>query len=106
MRSRMAMRRRTTMMTKKRERRMLERRLTLYAAPAALVLGLVFATLHDNSLARTPPMGWNSWNHFGCDVSAQLIRETADAMVASGMKDAGYRYVVIDDCWQVARDAK
>jgi alpha-galactosidase len=58
----------------------------------------------DNKLARTPPMGWNSWNHFGCDVSAQLIKETADAMVASGMRDAGYHYVVIDDCWQVARD--
>ncbi len=51
-------------------------------------------------------MGWNSWNHFGCDVSAQLIRETADAMVASGLRDAGYQYVVIDDCWQVARDAR
>ncbi len=59
----------------------------------------------DNGLVRTPPMGWNSWNHFGCDVSAQLIRETADAMVSSGMRDAGYRYVVIDDCWQVAREA-
>jgi len=58
----------------------------------------------DNGLARTPPMGWNSWNHFGCDVSAQLIKETADAIVASGMRDAGYHYVVIDDCWQVARD--
>jgi alpha-galactosidase len=57
------------------------------------------------NLARTPPMGWNSWNHFGCDVSSELIRQTADAMVASGMRDAGYRYVVIDDCWQVARAA-
>jgi len=55
-------------------------------------------------LARTPPMGWNSWNKFGCNVSDSLIREVADAMVASGMKDAGYHYVVIDDCWQVARD--
>jgi alpha-galactosidase len=55
-------------------------------------------------LARTPPMGWNSWNKFGCNVSEQLIRETADAIVASGMKDAGYQYVVIDDCWQVSRD--
>lgn len=55
-------------------------------------------------LALTPPMGWNSWNHFGCNVSEQLIRETADAMVSSGMRDAGYQYVVIDDCWQVARD--
>src|SRR5438876_8025041 len=58
-----------------------------------------------NGLARTPPMGWNSWNHFGCNVSEQLIKETADAIVASGMRDAGYRYVVIDDCWEVARDA-
>ena len=57
----------------------------------------------DNGLARTPPMGWNSWNHFGCDVSSRLIRETADALVATGMRDAGYQYVVIDDCWQVAR---
>jgi len=59
----------------------------------------------DNRLARTPPMGWNSWNHFGCDVSAQLIKETADALAKSGMRDAGYQYLVIDDCWQVARDA-
>ncbi|MFH1574520.1 MAG: alpha-galactosidase, partial [Acidobacteriota bacterium] len=56
-------------------------------------------------LAATPPMGWNSWNKFGCNVSEELIRETADAMVASGMKDAGYQHVVIDDCWQVSRDA-
>ncbi|MFA7564925.1 MAG: glycoside hydrolase family 27 protein, partial [Candidatus Neomarinimicrobiota bacterium] len=51
------------------------------------------------------PMGWNSWNRFGCDVNEQLIRETADAMVSSGMKAAGYQYVVIDDCWQGERDA-
>src|SRR5919204_2104111 len=57
-----------------------------------------------NMLARTPPMGWNSWNHFGCNVSAELIRGVADAMATNGMRDAGYRYVVIDDCWQVARD--
>ncbi|HEX2602090.1 MAG TPA: glycoside hydrolase family 27 protein [Gemmatimonadaceae bacterium] len=56
-------------------------------------------------VALTPPMGWNSWNHFACNVSEELIRETADAMVTSGMRDAGYRYVVIDDCWQVSRDA-
>jgi alpha-galactosidase len=55
-------------------------------------------------LALTPPMGWNSWNKFGCDVSEKLIKEIADAIVSSGMKDAGYEYVVIDDCWQVDRD--
>ena len=56
-------------------------------------------------LALTPPMGWNSWNKFACNVSEELIRETADALVASGMKDAGYEYIVIDDCWQVSRDS-
>jgi alpha-galactosidase len=55
-------------------------------------------------LAMTPPMGWNSWNNFGCNVDEKLIRETADAMVSSGMQDAGYQYVNIDDCWHGARD--
>jgi alpha-galactosidase len=57
------------------------------------------------SLAPTPPMGWNSWNKFGCNVSDKLIREMADAMVNTGMQAAGYQYVNIDDCWQVSRDA-
>jgi len=70
-----------------------------------LALGAAPAFALDNGLAKTPPMGWNSWNKFACNVSDKLIRETADAMVSSGMKDAGYRYVVIDDCWQVKRDA-
>ena len=60
----------------------------------------------DNGLARTPPMGWNSWNKFACNVSEDLIKQAADAVVSSGMKDAGYQYVVIDDCWQVSRDAQ
>ena len=60
----------------------------------------------DNGLARTPPMGWNSWNKFACNVSENLIRDAADAIVSTGMKDAGYQYVVIDDCWQVSRDAE
>ena len=58
----------------------------------------------SSKLAQTPPMGWNSWNKFACHVNEQLIRETADAMVSSGMKAAGYQYVNIDDCWQVSRD--
>ncbi|HJP94914.1 MAG TPA: alpha-galactosidase [Pyrinomonadaceae bacterium] len=61
---------------------------------------------HDNGLAKTPPMGWNSWNKFGCNVSEKLIKEMADAMVTSGMRDAGYVYLVIDDCWQIERDAQ
>ncbi len=55
-------------------------------------------------LAKTPPMGWNSWNKFGCNINENLIKEIADAMVKNGMKDAGYEYIVIDDCWQIARD--
>jgi alpha-galactosidase len=62
------------------------------AAPAAI-------------LAAVPPMGFNTWNKFGCNVDETLIRETADAMVETGMRDAGYKYLVIDDCWQVERDA-
>jgi alpha-galactosidase len=50
--------------------------------------------------APTPPMGWNSWNRFGCGIDERLIRETADALVSSGMRDAGYRYLNIDDCWE------
>jgi len=56
-------------------------------------------------LAKTPPMGWNSWNKFACNVNEELIRQTADAMVASGMKDAGYVYINIDDCWHGKRDS-
>jgi alpha-galactosidase len=58
----------------------------------------------DNGLAKTPPLGWNSWNKFGCNVNEKLIREIADSMVSGGLKDAGYEYLVIDDCWQVGRD--
>ena len=50
-------------------------------------------------LAQRPPMGWNSWNTFGSDINETLIKEVADAMVSTGLKDAGYEYVVIDDCW-------
>ena len=57
-------------------------------------------------LAPTPPMGWNSWNFFNCNIDEAKIRSMADAMANNGMKDAGYEYIVIDDCWQVARDAQ
>lgn len=57
-----------------------------------------------NGLARTPPMGWNSWNKFACNVNEKTIRDTADAMASNGMKEAGYQYIVIDDCWHGPRD--
>lgn len=69
-----------------------------------LFLASVVSAQKFDGLALTPPMGWNSWNKFACDVNEQLLRETADAMVSSGMKAAGYQYIVIDDCWHGERD--
>ncbi|MFI9006136.1 glycoside hydrolase family 27 protein [Actinosynnema sp. NPDC053489] len=60
-------------------------------APSALAL--------ENGLGRTPQLGWNDWNSFGCNVNEGLVRQTADVMVSSGMAAAGYQYVNIDDCW-------
>jgi alpha-galactosidase len=81
-----------------------QRALCLIACLAAVLFAATEARAWDNGVALTPPMGWNSWNKFGCNVSEDLIKSMADGMVASGMKDAGYEYVVIDDCWQVSRD--
>ncbi|WP_328348023.1 cellulose binding domain-containing protein [Micromonospora sp. NBC_00421] len=71
----------------------------LVVAGPAVVLRTTPALALDNGVARTPPMGWNSWNTFGCNINETLIRQMTDAMVSSGMKDAGYQYVVVDDCW-------
>ena len=72
------------------------------AAPAAALVTAVPAQALSNGLATTPPMGWNDWNSFGCNVSEQLVEQTADIMVSSGMKAAGYQYVNIDDCWMTS----
>jgi alpha-galactosidase len=72
---------------------------------AVLLLSFTMYAQKYDGLAKTPPMGWNSWNKFACDVSEKHVREAADAMVSSGMKDAGYKYIVIDDCWQGERDS-
>ena len=71
-----------------------------YIEPPAL------KTVPDNGLARTPPMGWNSWNLFAGKIDDQTVRTMADAMVTSGMRDAGYVYVNIDDTWEGIRDAQ
>ncbi|XP_057787728.1 alpha-galactosidase-like isoform X3 [Salvia miltiorrhiza] len=61
----------------------------------------------ENGLARTPQMGWNSWNHFQCNIEEKLIRETADAMVSTGLAALGYKYINLDDCWaEQNRDAQ
>ncbi len=72
---------------------------------ALLYAGTAHAQKYEG-LAETPPMGWNSWNHFGCNITEALIRETTDAMISTGMKDAGYEYVNLDDCWHGERDAR
>lgn len=60
-----------------------------------------------NGLADTPPMGWNSWNHFNCKIDEKIIKATADFLVSTGLSKLGYTYVNIDDCWaEMARDGK
>ena len=78
---------------------------SVLAGPAKLPL----PQLQDvpwNKLAKTPPMGWNSWNKFQGRIDDKTVREIADAMIRTGMKDAGYHYVNIDDTWQGERDAQ
>ena len=71
-----------------------------------LLIGATANAQKFDQLGKTPQMGWNSWNTFACNVDEKMIREMADAMVSSGMKDAGYVYINIDDCWHGQRDEK
>ena len=77
----------------------------LLAALAVLLLAVPAAAQKAEGLALTPPMGWNSWNHYACNIDETLIKRTADAIVSSGLRDAGYVYVNLDDCWHGTRDA-
>ncbi|HEX5282570.1 MAG TPA: glycoside hydrolase family 27 protein [Bryocella sp.] len=77
------------------------------AVSVVIVLGFsAIAATAQGVLAATPPMGWNSWNHYRAKVDDATIRATADAMVKSGMRDAGYIYVNIDDTWEGQRDGR
>src|SRR6188768_3211598 len=71
----------------------------LLAAMATVTANPAAAPAAPGSPAQTPPLGWNSWNSFGCGITEGQVRQAADAMVSSGMRDAGYQYVVVDDCW-------
>ncbi|GAA4409597.1 ricin-type beta-trefoil lectin domain protein [Actinokineospora soli] len=76
--------------------------IALTTTALAVVGGLPAATAAGSApadVALTPPLGWNSWNSFGCGITEAAVRQAADAMVSSGMRDAGYQYVVVDDCW-------
>jgi alpha-galactosidase len=75
---------------------------------AVAVAGLLLARpslAQPEGLAARPPMGWNSWNHFRAKVDDTAVRAQAEAMVSSGMRDAGYTYINIDDTWEGERDA-
>ncbi|WP_253765675.1 glycoside hydrolase family 27 protein [Goodfellowiella coeruleoviolacea] len=93
-----------------RSRARLVRLLTAAAAGLVLLASAPHQPVAEaavDSPVLTPPLGWNSWNSFGCGVTETVVRQAADAMVSSGMRDAGYQYVVIDDCWfDPQRDAQ
>ena len=68
----------------------------------SLLISLI-STL-DNGLGLTPQMGWNTWNKFACKINETLIYQSIDALISSGLKDLGYEYMNLDDCWQISRD--
>jgi alpha-galactosidase len=75
------------------------RRLVLAFATLSALVSAAPAAALDDGLARTPPMGWNGWYAFGCQADEATVRAAADALVSSGLRDAGYTYVNVDDCW-------
>ncbi|KAI1007664.1 Alpha-galactosidase [Podosphaera aphanis] len=78
--------------------------LSSYIIAIASILGISVNAV-KNGLAITPQMGWNNWNALKCDVSEELLLETARLMVSYGLKDLGYHYIVLDDCWSKGRNA-
>ena len=72
----------------------------------SILLFLVPLILFGQSpeLAKTPPMGWNSWNAFALEINSGIVKAVADSMVSKGLAAAGYQYIVIDDGWQIGRD--
>jgi alpha-galactosidase len=79
---------------------------SIQASSVALVVSVLTVSALDNGLAKTPPMGWNSWNCFAQNINETQIREIADTMINCGMKDAGYVYLNLDDNWMAtSRDA-
>ena len=80
------------------------KRIKLWLAAVVLLPTMCFAQKWEN-LAQTPQMGWSSWNKFQGNINEDIIKGIADAMVSSGLRDAGYTYINIDDCWHGQRDA-
>ncbi|MCI1681720.1 MAG: glycoside hydrolase family 27 protein [Bacteroides sp.] len=80
------------------------KRKLLFVLCTYLCVTISFAQKFEG-LALTPPMGWNSWNKFACNIDENLIKSVADAMVETGLRDAGYVYLNLDDCWHGKRDS-
>lgn len=68
-----------------------------------IIFIILIATIQcvDNGLGRTPPMGWNSWNKFACNLNETVVIKTVNRIIETGLKDKGYKYINLDDCWQV-----
>ncbi|KAK9237360.1 glycoside hydrolase superfamily [Lipomyces kononenkoae] len=78
---------------------------SLFAAIAVFILSHSVEALYPiNDLAVTPAMGWDNWNAFGCSVNENLLLSTAEKIAALGLRDVGYQYIVLDDCWSLGRD--
>lgn len=69
-----------------------------------ILAGAGYAQPGFNELAKTPPMGWNTWNTFRLNINEELVKQAVETFIQKGLKDAGYQYVVIDDGWQIDRD--
>ena len=73
---------------------------TLVSAVVALFIGSIsFSSALENGLGRTPPMGWNTWNRYYCDINQTIIYTNTDSLIRLGLADIGYKYVNVDDCW-------
>ena len=70
-----------------------------------LCIILALASALNNGVGKTPAMGWNSWNKYGCKINETLIKKTADLLVSTGLSAKGYRYLNLDDCWQLDRNS-
>lgn len=80
---------------------------TLFAASCLLYCSLflrITQAYSHNGLNNVPQMGWNNWNAFGCSVSDDLLLNTAQRLADTGLRDLGYKYIVLDDCWSKGRD--
>ena len=78
----------------------------MFIVASAFALLLPSASAVNNGLARTPQMGWNNWNSLGCAASQDLLLDTSSTLISSGLRDVGYNYVVLDDCWSSERNSK